>query len=82
MTQILTFQRYVKDYIVSVSFVLKKYMYKIIFLFVKIIPMPFPLSKTKQKICLTTQKDGKFYIVYITFIIKKYTNKIIFCLLK
>ncbi len=53
------------------------------FLFVKISPMSFPLSKTKQKICLTTQKDVKDYVVYFTFIIKKiYEQNIFFYVLK
>jgi hypothetical protein len=80
MTQILTFQRHVKDYVVSVTFY--RFMNKIIFLFVKISPVPFLMSKTKQKIFLTFQRYVKDYVVYVTFVTKKFMNRTIFCLLK
>jgi hypothetical protein len=80
LTQILTFQRYVDNNVVSVTFY--RFMNKIIFLFVKISHVSFPMSKTKQKIFLTFQRYLKDYVVYVTFVMKKFMNRIIFCSLK
>jgi hypothetical protein len=52
------------------------------FLFVKISPVPFPVSKRKQKLTqiLTFQRYVKDYVVYVTFVTKKFyeQNNILF----
>jgi hypothetical protein len=68
LTQILTFQRYADNNVVSVTFY--RFMNKIIFLFVKISPVPFPMSKTKQKIFLSFQRYVKDYVVSVASLMK------------
>jgi hypothetical protein len=82
LTQILTFQRYVDNNVVSVTFY--RFMIKVMSLFVKISPVSFPLSKTKHKWPRYLHfKDMyiKDYVVSVTFLFIN-EQKCFLCVLK